>query len=90
MPLQAKTTHEHFVHVQILVGGAGRLLHVVNLYLPPKLPNFDTAWALVLQELDAIPPTDPVLLVGDFNARMGATCLDATTPCAVHGAGCPR
>ena len=65
------------MHVQLLVGRQA-VLHIVNVYLPPNLPNYTSAWLQVMVLLDRLPASDPLLLLGDFNVHislpLGATC----------------
>ena len=57
------------MHVQLLVGRQA-VLHIVNVYLPPNLPNYTSAWLEVMALLDRLPASDPLLLLGDFNAHI--------------------
>ena len=84
---------EYFVHVRLLVGRQA-VLHIVNVYLPPNLPNYTSAWLEVMALLDRLPASDPLLLLGDFNAQI-ALPLGATGPLrgcaapALSTASCP-
>ena len=76
---------EHFVHVQLLVGRQA-VLHIVNVYLPPTLPNYTSTWLEVMALLDRLPASDPLLLLGDFNAHIA---LPLGTTCPLHGCAAP-
>ena len=82
------------MHVQLLVGRPA-VLHIVNVYLPPNLPNYTSAWLEVMALLDWLPASDPLLLLGDFNAHialpLGATCpLHGCAAPALSTASCPH
>ena len=73
-------------HVYILVAAGNDVLHVINCYLPPNCPCIDSeAWAAVLHQLDNLPTTEPVILVGNFNAHLGGFQGLANAPCPLHG-----
>ena len=73
------------MHVQLLVGRQV-VLHIVNVYLPPNLPNYTSIWLEVMALLDQLPASDPLLLLGDFKAHF-ALPLGAT--CPLHGYATP-
>ena len=73
------------MHVQLLVGRQA-VLHIVNVYLPPNLPNYTSTWLEVMALLDRLPASDPLLLLGDFNAHI-ALLLGPT--CPLHGCFAP-
>ena len=80
--------------VQLLVGRRA-VLYIVNVYLPPNLPNYTSTWLEVMVLLDRLPESDPLLLLGDFNAHIalpsGATCpLHGCAASALSTASCPR
>ena len=58
------------------------ILHMINVYIPPKCnkPN-NLVWGYLLQLLDSIPINEPIALVGDFNAHLGSSSV----PCPLHG-----
>ena len=64
------TTADFYVHVQVAIGY--NMVHILNCYLPPSCHCTDSdAWATILTHLDSIPTTEPVILVGNFNAQLG-------------------
>ena len=74
---------EYHVYVQIAAGN--EVLHIINCYLPPICPCTDSeAWDAVLYQLDDLPTTEPVILVGNFNAHLGGLQGLADTPCPLH------
>ena len=82
------------MHVQLLVSRQA-VPHIVNVYLPPNLPNYTSTWLEVMALLDRLPASDPLLLLGDFNAHivlpLGATCpLHGCAAPALSIASCPR
>ena len=81
IPLQHQATGDYFVHVQLLVGSCS-MLHVLNVYLPPHLPHVADAWQSILDAVDSLPHTDPLVLVGDLNTHIQ---LPHTEHCTLHG-----
>ena len=80
MHVLATNTHEYYVHVQLAVSTG--VLHVINVYIPPRCNKPDhLVWGYLLQLLDSIPVNEPVVLVGDFNAHLGSS----SAPCPLHG-----
>ena len=82
------------MHAQLLIG-RWVVLHIVNVYLPPNLPNYTSTWLEVMALLDRLPASDPLLLLGDFNAHialpLGATCpLHGCVASALSPVSCPR
>ena len=78
--VMATNKHEFYVHVQLAVNTG--ILHVVNVYIPPKCNKPDhLVWGFLLQLLDSIPVNEPVALVGDLNAHLG----NMPEPCLIHG-----
>ena len=80
------------MHVQLLVSRQA-VLHIVKVYLPPNLPNYTSTWLEVMALLDRLPASDPLLLLGDFNAHialpLGATCpLHGCATAALSTASC--
>ena len=75
---------EHYAYVPVAAGR--EVLHIINCYLPPNCPISDSeAWAAVLDQLDDLPTMEPVILVGDLNAHLGAHQGLVDTPCPLHG-----
>ena len=62
---------ELYIHTSIATEG-GQALQLINMYIPPTphLPVHD-AWQHVLDVLDSIPPSEPLLLLGDLNTHFG-------------------
>ena len=56
----------------VITTEGGQALHQINMYIPPTphQPVRD-AWQHVLDVLDTIPPSEPLLLLGDLNAHLG-------------------
>ena len=73
------------MHVQLLVGRQA-VLHIVNVYLPPNLPNYTSTCLEVMALLDWLPASDPLLLLGDFNAHIA---LPSGATCPLHGCAAP-
>ena len=71
----------YFVHVQLLVGTCS-ILHMLNVYLPPHLPHMVDAWQLILDAVDSLPCTNPLMLLGDLKAHIK---LLHTKLCALYG-----
>lgn len=65
---------------------------MVNVYLPPGLSTAaeQTAWEQVLDHLDSLCATDPIVLVGDLNMHMGHIDGLIGSACALHGDCCAR
>ena len=79
LPILWSTTTDY--HVYILVAAGNYVLHVINCCLPPSCPCTDSeAWATILHQLDNLPTTESVILVGDFNAHLGCLQSLADTP----------
>ena len=84
LPILRLTTMDY--HVYMLVAAGDSVLHIINCCLPPSCPCTDSeAWATVLHKLDSQPTTEPVILVGDFNAHLGGLQGLIDTPCPLHG-----
>ena len=84
LPILLSLSTEYRVYV--LVAAGNDVLHVINCYPPPNCSCTDLeAWAAVLQQLDDLPTTESVILVGHFNAHMGGLQGLADTPCPLHG-----
>ena len=71
------------------------MLHIINVYLPLNLPNYTSTWLEVMALLDRLPASDPLPLLGDFNAHialpLGATCpLHGFAALTLSNANCPR
>lgn len=79
LPILWSTTTDYHVHMQVAAGN--NVLHVLNCYLPPSYPCTDSeAWATVLHQLDSLSITEPIILVGDFNAHLGGLQGLTNTP----------
>ena len=90
---------QYVLYTQLVTHG-GMVVHLLNIYLPPHSSDADSVMlAQVMDLLDAISPTEPTYLVGDFNAHMvGALAIQTTCPChraplhvgVVSGSSCGR
>ena len=73
-------------YAYIQVATRREVLHIINCHLPPNCPISDSeAWTAVLDQLDNLPTTEPVIMVGDFNAQLGGHRGLVDTPCLLHG-----
>ena len=60
---------EYYAYIQVAAGK--EVLHIINCYLPPNCAiSYSEAWSAVLDQLDDLPATEPVILVGDLNAHL--------------------
>ena len=49
------------------------IAHVFNVYMPPSgSPPAHVLWGRVLALVDGLPPEEPLILLGDLNAHIGA------------------
>ena len=62
------------------------VLHVLNIYIPPTSSDPEhVIWDQIMALVDTVPPTEPLYLLGDFNAHtLGALPSPAGT-CPCHG-----
>ena len=68
-------------------------LHLINIYLPPGYCNFSSAqqntfWLDISQLLTTLPSSEPLLIVGNFNAHLGDSFYSLHPLCPCHGAKC--
>ena len=75
---------EYYAYIQVAAGR--EVLHIINCYLLPNSPMSDSeVLAVVLHQLDDLPTTEPVIMVGDFNAHLGGHRGLIDTLCPLHG-----
>ena len=69
-----------------MAAGAGMVLHVLNVYIPPTSSAPDhVIWDQVMSFVDTVLPSEPMHLLGDFNAHvLGALSLSVSI-CPCHG-----
>ena len=54
---------------------AGVVLHVLNIYIPPTSSDPDhVIWDQIISLVDTVPPSEPMYLLGDFNAYVLVAC----------------
>ena len=84
MRVLATSSTELYIRTVIAAEG-GQVLHLINMYIPPTphLPEHD-AWQHVLDVLDSILPSEPLLLLVDLNAHFGGDKW-RQSPCPLHG-----
>ena len=80
----ASSLMELYIHTVITAEG-GQVLHLINTYIPPTLhlPMRD-AWQHVLDVLDSILSSEPLLLLRNLDAHIGGDEW-RQSPCPLHG-----
>ena len=76
---------QYVFYTQVAVE-AGVVLYVLNVYIPPTSSDPDQViWDQIMSLVDMVPPSEPMYLLGDFNAHvLGALSLPSCT-CPCHG-----